>query len=195
MNIKINNKDYEIKPADQLTVKEYVDFFSRIGDKASEIEVLICYIATITGLSYKSVADVSIFGTSIRRLMAYIGTIQQANEIPISKEFYHKRTGKTLYQNTVNWRSLGARKLLEDRAADTQIEQAVYLLAVYISGDYDDDKINKIYEELQDYNAIDVLSFVIFFFKKLMIGEKPDKNFLQRLRKKVGISILKRSKK
>jgi hypothetical protein len=172
MKATINNKKYSIKPADQLTVKEYVDFWTKLSDKASEIEVLICYLSSVTGLDYDHVADININKASIRRLLAWIGTIKQTTEMPVSTEFYHKRTGKVLYQKSLNWRTLGARKLLEDRKANTQIEQAVYLLAVYVSDGYDSDKVSEIYEELQDYNAIDVLSFVIFFFKKLMIGGK-----------------------
>lgn len=191
MKIKINNKNHKIKPSSELTVKEYTQYFHSLKDDSGNLERLICYIVAITGLKYNHVADININETTIRRLFAYIGEILQAKDIPETKEFYYKRTGKTLYQKTVNWRTIGARKLLEERKTDNQIEQVVYLLAVYLSNDYDNEKIEEIYSELQSYNAIDVLGFVVFFFKKLYRGRNYDKIFLKMQRKKVNTSTVK----
>lgn len=195
MNIKINKKTYKIKPANQLTIKEYLTYFTMIKPDSNYLEKLICYLCAITGLKYNHVADINIEYDDIRRIFAYIGDILQANEVPESRVFYHRKSGKTLYQKSVNWRSIGARKMLEDRKAETQIEQAVYLLAIYINGKYDAEKIEEIYHELQDYNAIEVLSFSIFFFKSLYSGKKQGGIFLKRLLKNRFTSIVKQSSK
>ncbi len=195
MKIKINSKNYKIKPASELTVKEYAQYFDSLKDDSGNLERLICYITAITGLKYNNVADININEPTIRRLFAFIGDIQQANDIPINKEFYYKRTGKVLYQKTVNWQTIGARKLLEERKTDSTIEQVVYLLAVYLSDDYDNEKVEEIYQELQDYNAIDVLSFVVFFFKRLSNGKHLGRNFLRRPRIRVSTSTAKRLSK
>lgn len=192
MNIKINKKTYKIKPASELTVSEYLTYFSKIKEDSNYLDKLICYLCAITGLSYNNVADINIDQDSIRRIFAYIGDIYHVNDIPESKVFYHRKSGKTLYQKSVNWRAIGARKMLEDRKAETQIEQAVYLLSIYIAGNYDVEKTEEIYQELQNYNAIEVLSFSVFFFKSLYSGKKSGGNFLKRLLRNRSINTPKR---
>lgn len=189
MKIKINNKSQKIKPASELTVKEYILVFADLTKKTSNLEILIKYISITTGINYRNVADIDINETALRRLFAYIGEIPNVSDISESKEFYHKYSGKTLYQKSVNWRTVGVRKLLEERKEDNQLKLAVYLLAVYVSNDYDSEQIDKIYNELQDYNAIEVFSFVIFFFKKLFAGKSSGRSFLRMLKKKVSTSI------
>lgn len=191
MKIKINNKSHKIKPASEMTVKEYILLFDGLEKEISGLEMLIKYISITTRTKYNHVSDIDINQTTIRRLFAYIGEILQAKDIPESKEFYYKRTGKTLYRKLVNWRTIGARKLLEDRKTDNQLEQVVYLLSIYLQDDYDNEKIEVIYNELQDYNAIDVFSFVIFFFKSLHLGKSSGRSFLKMLRKKVNINTVK----
>lgn len=191
MKIKINNKSYKIKPASEMTVKEYISLFDGLEEETSSLEMLIKYISITLNIKYNHVADINIDGNTLRRLFAYVGEITSIEDIPESKEFYHKKTGKTIYQKSLNWRTIGVRKLLEDRKTDNYSEQIVYLLAIYLSDDYDNEKIEEIYSELQDYNALDVFGFVIFFFKKLQNGKSSGKNYLRRLLKKVSISIAK----
>ncbi len=195
MNIKINKKTHKIKPASELSISEYVKVFAGLEKRVSNLEILIRYISVTTGIKYNNVADIDISESTIRRLFAYIGEIQEAKDMPENISFYHKKSGKTLYRDPLNWRTIGVRKLLEERKAETQIEQAVYLMAIYLSADYDHENIEEIYQELQDYNAIEVLSFVIFFFKKLHVGKKSDKSFLKTLLKKASINTAIRSSK
>lgn len=195
MNIKINNKSHKIKPASEMTIKEYILFFDGLEKKTSSRTKLIRYISITTGIKYRHVGDINISETSTRRLFAYVGEILSPENIPEAKEFYHKKTGKTLYQKSVNWRAMAVRALLEDRKMGNYLEQIVYLLAIYISSDYDNEKVEEIYNELQDYNAIAVLSFVIFFFKKLHPGKNSGRSFLKTLLKKVSINTVKQSSK
>lgn len=191
MKIKINSKSHKIKPASEMTVKEYILLFDGIEKEISSLEILIKYISITLDIKYNHVADINIDENTLRRLFAYVGEILTIEDMPESLLFYHKKTGKTLYQSSLNWRTIGVRKLLEERKTENPMEQAVYLLAVYVSGDYDHENIEKIYDELQNYNAISVFSFVIFFFMKLLNGKGSGTNFLKMLRKKVSTNIAK----
>jgi hypothetical protein len=163
MNIKINNKEYNIKPASELTVKEYVEFMTRVEGETGGFSYLIQYLSVITGLWACDVAQISISKQDIRRITAFIGNVE---EMPEAKEFYYKRSGKTLHRNSLNWQTLGARKMIEESGLDNNLKQTVYLLAVYLS-DYDASRADKIHKELQDYNAFDVFGFALFFFRNL----------------------------
>lgn len=194
MRITIDKKNYKIKPATELTVKEYNKFFSTISG-TSNSEYLICYLGVITGLEFSRLNSFNIDDNSFRRLIFYIGQILQPNEIPVSKEFLYRKKSITLNQKSVNWRTLGVRKFLEEKKECNQIEQTVYLLAIYLAKDYDSEKIEEIYQELQDYNAIEVISFSVFFFKKLFNGQKSVTNFLRMLLIKALIKIARRLKR
>jgi len=191
MKIEINKKKHEIKPASELTVKEYIDFFSKISPGAGNFEALICYISVITGLDYQDIDKIDIDNNSIRRLSAYVGKIYAPNEFQSLDYFYHKKTGKRIYKASLNWRTMGVRKLIEERKTENQLELAVYLLAVYVAGNYDNEKIEEIYNELMAYNAASVYGFIIFFFKGLLTGRKSGNNFFKRLKKKAFTSIAK----
>lgn len=203
MNIEINNKKYKIKPASELTVKEYIDFFGNISQEPSQMEVIICYIAALTGLSFKEITSVSIDDNSLRRISVYIGQIKGPNDLETKFSFYYRETAKYLYKETLNWRTLGARKLKEDReklienpeSVKSQLELAVYLLAVYVSGNFDAEEIEKIYKNLYKYNAFNVFGFIVFFFKGLSNGKISGINFLRMLATKAGIYILQKLKK
>jgi Iap family predicted aminopeptidase len=195
MNIEINKKKYKIKPASELTVKEYISFFSKLSEKPKQMEIIICYVSAITGLDYKDVTSVSIDSGSIRRLMVYIGEVKPPTSMENIDYFYYKKDAKKIIQKEVNWRSFGVRSMLEDKKTTNQLDLAVYLLAIYLNEKYDNEKIEEIYTDLQDYNAISVFSFVFFFIKKLQSGEKQGQNFLSRLWVKVYTNILKLSGK
>lgn len=171
MNIAINNQKYRIKPATELTVKEYITFFTTISPEPKEKEVIICYLAAITGLEFKEINSVSMDSHSLRRLSVYIGPIKWIDKMENCHYFYYRKLSKRIYKETLNWRTLGARRMIEDRQSSNQLELAVYLLAIYINGKYDQEAIEEIYNDLMSYNAISVFSFVIFFFKRLMNGK------------------------
>jgi hypothetical protein len=181
MNIRINKKKHTIKPASELTISEYIEFFEKFKPETKSIGVMVNYLTVTLKLDYLTIANLGIDKNTARRFFAYIGEIQEASKIEVSDQFYYKRTGKVFYQKSMNWRTAGVMQLIEERNETNQTKLAVYLLAVYISQDYDVEKISRIYEELQDYRAIDVLSFVIFFFKKLYNGKKQKTNFFRRL--------------
>lgn len=169
MIVNINNKKHKIKPASELTVKEYIDYFSSINEQSGIFDQLMYYLSTITGLTYNEMLDIDISNRDISRISAYIGNITDVELMVESDEFYHKKSGRTIYKNSLKWRTLGARVMLEEKKLNNHLEQCVYLLACYIGG-YDAEKVSAIYDELQDYRAVDVFGFIVFFFKKLLNG-------------------------
>ena len=191
MKIEISGKKYEIKTASELTVKEYVYFFSGITETSKESDIFIRYISAVTGLDFLNVCKIDIDEHSIRRMLAYVGEIKNPMQLNTIDYFYIKNTGRKLYQKNVNWRSLGTRKMLEDKHLETGLELAVYLLAIYIDGTYDNENIEQIYSDLQNYNAISVFGFVWFFFQKLQNGKKQETNFLKMLMTKAAINTAK----
>jgi hypothetical protein len=189
MNVEINKKKYLIKPASELTVKEYITFFTSISPEPKEKEVIICYLAAITGLSFKEINSVSMNSNTLRRLSAYIGKIKWIEQFENKSFFYYRKIGKKLFKEKIEWRTLGARRMIEERQATNQLELAVYLLAIYIDEEYNQESIEEIYNDLQNYNAIAVFSFVIFFFKSLMNGKSSGRNYIKTLLKKALTSI------
>lgn len=189
MNIEINNQKYRIKPATELTVKEYIAFFTTISPEPKEKEVIICYLAAITGLEFKEINSVSMDSHSLRRLSVYIGPIKWIEQMENCHYFYYRKLSKRIYKETLNWRTLGARRMIEDRQASNQLELAVYLLAIYVNGKYDQEAIEEIYNDLMSYNAISVFSFVIFFFKSLMNGKVSGIDYIKLLLTKALINI------
>ena len=190
MNIKINKKKHKIKPASELTLGEYSAFFEKLQEDTGNLEKLILYLSITTGLKYKDVADISIDEYSITCLLAYIGTIQQPKDIEETDQFYYKRAGRTLYKKSANWRTLGIRKLLEEKREENQINLNAYLLAGMLSDDYDIKQIESIFKDLQDYNALEVLGFSVFFFKSLLNSQRSGNNFFKRLMRKVFINTM-----
>lgn len=167
MKIEINKKEYNVKPITELTISEYVSYMKSIEKSSGNYEQLINYLSVVLGLEVGTLENINISDKSINRLLAYIGTVQPIDIMPPTDKFYYKRKGRTIYRNSTEWRTLGARKMLEERNLKTIFEQSVYLLACYISRDYDYDNIENIYNDLQDYNAIEVYSFIVFFLKRL----------------------------
>ncbi len=191
MNVEINKKKYKIKPASELTVREYITFLTSISENPKEMEVIICYIASITGLSFKDITSVNIDKTSLRRISVYIGEIVIPDKLKGLDSFYYRKPNKKIYKRNINWRSFGVRQLIEDRKADNNMDLAVYLLAIYIDGNYDNEQIEEIYKDLQDYNAASVFGFVLFFFKSLSNGKISVANYLRLQATKAKISTQK----
>lgn len=195
MEVQISNKSYPVKFSSQLTAGEYIAYMDSLNDDSGTFEQLINYLSITTETEVSNVAQINIDDDSIRMLSAYIGVVPQINEFPELDQFYYKRKGRTIYKKSLNWRTLGARKMLEERGIENSLEQSVYLLSVYVSGDYDSENIELIYNELLDYEASKVFGFVVFFFTKLMSGSKPDRSGWLMRQIKAFISILGLSKK
>jgi len=195
MEIQINKQPRKIKFSSQLTVGEYIKYYNSLNEESGSYEQLMNYIAVVTGTTYKQVSVVDISDQDILRITAFIGIVPKLEDMEELDSFYYKRAGRTIYKKSLNWRTLGARKMLEEKKLDSALEQAVYLLSCYISKDYDSEKVELIYSELLDYDATLVFGFIVFFFKKLVNGIKPDKNCWLMRKLKAFTNILRLSKK
>lgn len=187
MKIQINNKLIEIKTAANLTVNEYCELQGRITNEMGNIDLLIEYISVVTGLQASKVLRLNIDEKTILRLINYIGVIQETFEQ--SNQFYYKKQVRTIYAKTLNWRTMGVRAMMENNEEENPYKLMVYQLALYLSGDYDNEKVTEIHEDLQSCNAIEVFSFISFFLFSSKITGKSGTNSFQNLLRKVGISI------
>lgn len=175
MNITINKQEHKIKFSEQLTAGEYAVYMGSLTKKSGDYDCLIKYISAVTGVSIHDTYTVDMPDESIRRLTSYIGMVKSVDEFERKDSFYYKRKGRHIYATSLHWRTLGARKLLEEKELNNQYEQAIYLLAAYLSDNYDYEQTDKIYSDLLNDDASNVYGFIIFFFNKLRSGSKSVK--------------------
>jgi hypothetical protein len=188
MKIKLNNELFELKHADALTINEYL--------KLSKLESIniINYISTIVNKEFAQIADLKFSERDIKIISAYVGSIKSYDyflNFP-SDSFYFGYTGQTFYKNKLQKvETVGTRMLLEQFKSENIIEIATYLLAVIITENYDNEKVQSNYERLLNCNYIQVLSYAAFFLQTFKNGSNKGQNFLTWLANKYGINIRK----
>ena len=190
MKVKINKVDYEIKTSANLTCKEFIELSKLNGN-------ILDYISVVTGLKFKSVANTFFAESTLNRLHSYVQTIKSINNLERSFLFRYAKTGQIVSEKTFNLYSVGTIFLMQSRTETTanELELMVYLLAIAIQKDYDAEKIDIIYNDLLNYNYIQVYSFILFFFKKLYCGSKKNKQSLNKQIQVFIITILRKLKK
>lgn len=189
MKLKINKTDYTIKTASLLTCKEYIALSKTQGN-------LLDYIAVVTGLEFKSVADTRFKDGTLTRLASYIGAVKDATSLPRSLMFYYAKKRQIITEE-FNFESVGTNYLMQIKGQKTTnvLELMVYMLAIAIQKDYDSSKIDAIYEDLLNENYINVYSFIVFFFKNYLNGQNKKRiSLIQRIQVFL-IKMKERSKK
>jgi len=188
MKIKLNNDYFELKHADALTIKEYLEL-----SKLESINI-INYIATISGKEFAQIADLKFSERDIKIISAYVGSIKSYDyflSFP-SDSFYFGYTGQTFYKNNLQKvETVGTRMLLEQFKSENIIELATYLLAIIITENYDSEQVQQNYERLLNYNYIQVLSYAAFFLQTFKNGSSKGTKFLRWLTKIFGINTQK----
>lgn len=184
MKIKINGTNYDIKTSANLTVKEYIELSKLDGN-------ILDYISVVTGLKFKSIADCFFTDLTLNRLHSYVQPIRQVENLDRSYLFMYKRTGQIVSEKTFNFDSVGTMFLMQTRSEQTtnNLELMVYLLAIAIQKEYDAEKIENIYNELLEYNYIQIFSFIAFFFRKLYYGSNKNRTSLSKRIKVFLISL------
>jgi len=66
--------------------------------------------------------------------------------------------------------------------SENQLEQIVYLLAIMVSGSYDADETNDVYNSLLNCRYEEIFGFGLFFFKSLSNGKRSEQSFLNKLK-------------
>ncbi len=122
-------------------------------------------------------------------MLAYIGDINPIEKIDRLDLFSYE--GELINAKDIVYRSLGVRLMLEKKKFNNAAEQAVYMLAINIDGNYDADKTNVIYDKLMNYRAADVFGFMVFFYLNFLNGNKQGLRFSKMLFRKVKINIAK----
>lgn len=167
MKLKLNKDTYNIKTANLLTCKEYIELSKK------ENSNVIDYISVTTNKTFKDIADLKFDTFTINRLNAYVQQIKNVYHLDRSYLFcYYKNNNQIVSEKTFNFESIGTVFLMQTRAEKTtnELELMIYLLAIAIDSNYSSENIDNIYNELLDYNYIEVFSFICFFFGKFVNG-------------------------
>ena len=186
MRLKLNNKLVHIKPADNLTVAEYIDFslLKSIG--------LIDYLSVVTGHTFGAVADAKLSNVKLRKVNNFIGKIKQYSEllelarVPIFEYENEKYNAKSFDID-----KLGYRLMMENKAKHESngLSLATYSLAVLIEGTFNDaEKVEGIYDKLLQRNYIDTLPYSLFFLNKWRVGSRQG-SLLSRILQRI-ISVI-----
>ena len=190
MKISINGKRHSVKPASLMTVKEYIEFFDLWEYGMNDLRLVVLYLSITLKIDMKSILGINISDINIRRLMAYIGQIQDINNLSKidTSRFVYYNSGKILLRRNMRWRSLGVRLMLQDRKTESPLELMAYFLAILIGGCTDAEKVEKVYANILEHNAVDVFPFAAFFFLRLQNGSNFVTRFLKQIRSLVRIN-------
>ena len=191
MKVAINKTKYQVKTSANLTCREYIEYNKRHDN------TILDYLAITTKQEYKSIADTSFDMLTLNRLNSYIQPLKLVEHLERSYLFRYTKTGQIVSAKTFNFESVGTVFLIQSKAQETKsnLELMIYLLAIAIQKNYDAEKIEQIYNELLDYNYIQVYSFIYFFFRNFMSGSKKKVKLSSRLKKMFTINTHQKSKK
>jgi len=114
MKIKINGTKHKLRPVSEMTAKQYIDLNSRLGEKTDTYKLIMYSIAVMTGNTIKSVNQININDTNLRRLMAYVGTPYHLQTMPKKETFYYSFNGKTYFRREMDWQTMGIRHMLQN---------------------------------------------------------------------------------
>ena len=181
MRIRLNGKKTEIKPASNMTVAEYIEFWKQVKEGDNLFRVTLIYLSIVTGLKFGDVLLDEIDNKTIGKINSYCDVPMLVDKMKISKEFYYGFTGQRFTQE-LNWRAVGVRLLLSQKKKN-ELELIVYLLSILITGSYDVGKIDETYHRLLQYNSVDVFSFGTFFLRNLQAGSSKETRFSRLLKK------------
>lgn len=184
MKLRLNGKKVFVKTASNMTVTEYINYFSKIKEGDDIFSATLLYLSSIfPDLTFADILYDEISDETIRKINAYCELPIPVDQLPETNEFYYGYTGQRFTQN-LNWRAVGVRLELRKSKNKNKCteELIVYLLAILITDNFDSDQIEKSYQRLLNYNAVDVFSFGYFFFQKLANGS-PNATIFSKLKK------------
>lgn len=192
MNITIQGNKHKVKPSALMTVEEYIKFFGLIKKGINDLRAILLYLHVIFDIDFNKVLTIKIDSKSLMRISAYIGLIKSIDQIAAENKnvFIYNNTGKLYERLKINYRTVGVRLMLQERKTDNELELMVYLLAILIGGTNDSEKVEEVYNNLLNHNAIEVFSFTSFFFVNLQSGLSLGTRFMQLIKRQLGISTL-----
>lgn len=189
MKIRINKKKYEVKETNLLTVSEYLHFMS------IEKFTFLDYISHFTGFTVDELKKAKINQMSLNTIIQVIGQLPSINQFLEIKRLPDIITigGKDYNYDRINdlCGSVGARILLTQKEPKLKpFENIVYLVAILIDGSLDFEKTDRTFEELREYNYLDVFTIGCFFLRKFQTQLRKELPFFKRLKMRLMTKIL-----
>lgn len=166
MKLKLNNEYYEIKPASELTVKEYLQLAQM--DFKGNIDFVLNYLAITLNVQFSEVLKYKLDNSTLVRILSFIGIIESYEEIKkheLSKSFYFD--GKIKPVSKMDIYAVGVRWLMESKIELNNVEHSVYLLSILLLDEFDRDRAESNYNSLLELNYLRVLPLAAFFLKSL----------------------------
>ena len=178
MKITINNKQYAIKQAHNLTVSEYLQLMEN-----SDINIAN-YLHVTTGEDFKTILKTNANEQAVRTLKNYIGEIKTLTDFTDEKIKSFTFDGRKYKAKEMPWQAVGMRIMFEQRINKTQnvYALAVYILAVLIEGNFEAEEAEKVYSKLLERDYLEIMPTAIFFFAKLNHGYWSDSALLRVLK-------------
>lgn len=184
MKILINNNPVKLKPANDLTCKEYIDILNY--KNISIIE----YIAYFSGYTPEQVKHSKIKTKDLNKIAYLVGQLQnlesffEIKQIPENISICGK---KYEYKNLIDLcESVGARILyteFEKNKQKVDFENIIYLLAIVLDGSLDNESTNRTYENLLKENYTDCFPYAAFFLAEFQKTSSKELNFFKKLKK------------
>ncbi len=176
MRIKINKTKHKIKSSQQLTCKEYIELISN----KKGVNVL-SYLNATMDVNFSDIQNLEFKRHELSLINTFIGEIPDVN-------FFFKK-GKAQQKFVFNNElydleketsvTLGTRQAYSDFTKGKNknaYEAALFLLAVIMNNlantslKYDNDSVQRTYEELLNKNYLDTFPSAVFFLKRLTNG-------------------------
>ena len=166
MKIKLNKITHEIKPASELTVKEYLQLAQM--DFKGNIDFVLNYLSITLNVQFSEVLKYKLDNSTLVRIISFIGIIESYEEIKkheLPKSFYF--AGKIKPVAKMDVYPVGVRWLIESKTGLNSVEHSVYLLGILLLSEFDRDKAEENYIALLELNYLRVLPLAAFFLKSL----------------------------
>jgi len=176
MKIKLNKITHEIKPASELTVKEYLQLAQM--DFKGNIDFVLNYLSITLNVQFSEVLKYKLDNSTLVRIISFIGIIESYEEIKkheLPKSFYFD--GKIKPVSKMDVYPVGVRWLIESKTGLNSVEHSVYLLAILMLNEFDRDKAEENYAALLELNYLRVLPLAAFFLKSLQKITSKEKRF------------------
>jgi len=185
VKIKLNKITHEIKPASELTVKEYLQFVRIDGQGRiimrnfkGYIDYVLTYLSITLNVKFSEILRYKLDNSTIVRILSFIGIIESYEEIKkheLPKSFYFD--GKIKQIAKMDIYPVGVRWLMESKIELNNVEHSVYLLSILLLDEFDRDRAESNYNSLLELNYLRVLPLAAFFLRNLQKIMNKEKKF------------------
>lgn len=202
IKIKINKKTVMVPKYSELTVKQYKDLIPYISESGTMN--YIRYISVTTGIDYRDTVNSGVFGLELLnkslgefRFMSGDSSLDLSNSFENSEPKLLIRHRKMINDfRSFSPKAVGYRLLLEQflETTPSYLELYVFMAALVLEKEFDYNDVIQCMNELDNYNAYDIITFGAFFFKKWRLLENKESRFLKLLKKVLLISTKTKNK-